>query len=60
MVFSRRTLSIVYAVGSLSGARGGIYMRVRARQAEDEPGGRVRPELRDRDSHSRLCRRGTA
>ena len=37
MVFSRRTLSIVSAVVILSGALGGIYMRLRALQAEDEP-----------------------
>jgi HlyD family secretion protein len=37
MVFSRRTLSIVSAVVILSGALGGIYLRLRALQAEDEP-----------------------
>ncbi len=37
MVFSRRTLSIVSAVIILSGALGGIYLRLRALQAEDEP-----------------------
>jgi RND family efflux transporter MFP subunit len=36
MVFSRRTLSIVTAVIILSGALGGIYLRLRALQAEDE------------------------
>jgi len=37
MVFSRRTLSIVSAVVILSAALGGIYLRLRALQAEDEP-----------------------
>ncbi|MGD8866904.1 MAG: efflux RND transporter periplasmic adaptor subunit [Gemmatimonadales bacterium] len=37
MVFSRRTLSIVSAVVILSVALGGIYLRLRALQAEDEP-----------------------
>jgi len=37
MVFSRRTLSIVSAVVVLSAALGGIYLRLRALQAEDEP-----------------------
>jgi HlyD family secretion protein len=36
MVFSRRTLGIVTAVVILSGALGGIYIRLRALQAEDE------------------------
>jgi RND family efflux transporter MFP subunit len=36
MVFSRRTLSIVTAVIILSGALGGIYLRLRSLQAEDE------------------------
>ncbi len=37
MVFSRRTLAIVTAVVVLLGALGGIYVRLRALQAEDEP-----------------------
>jgi membrane fusion protein (multidrug efflux system) len=36
MVFSRRTLGILSAVIILSGALGGIYIRLRALQAEDE------------------------
>jgi len=37
MVFSRRTLSIVSAIVVLSAALGGIYLRLRSLQAEDEP-----------------------
>ena len=38
MVFSRRTLGIVTTVIVLGGALAGIYVRLRALQAEDEPG----------------------
>jgi RND family efflux transporter MFP subunit len=54
MRFSRRTLAVASAVIVLSGALGGIYLRLRALQAEDETGqqaaaapasGEERPEV---------------
>jgi HlyD family secretion protein len=48
MRFSRRTLSIATAVLLLSGALGGIYLRLRALQAEDEPNPAAEASAEDR------------